>query len=410
MEANTRSIVVVACVVFLNIILVSFLYFHRGCPEEKATWTNTTDCRQPSQQDKTDTHSDTHSDTHTDTHSDTHTDTHSDTHTDSHSTHSTVPVSEGDHDHDHAQPLTENLKDRYKRYVPIAMALDDNVLYPTIVTMTSLVKSRNNNTVYDFYIMHPGYFTNESKSALQKFSKIHDCRVQLIDMGDDFTEYNPGPGKAVTYYRLKLPMLLPDVDKIIWLDSDVVALGDITSMYDLDMEGLCFRGYLDINVDGLAYLGISTAEDDHYICAGILLINLAELRNEDYLMQRTFKFMNEHKGNLKQHDQTVINYMFYKKIAPLPTKYCMFNYMFYENGMRSYRNTLIAKNKYSWDELMDTLKHPVMVHCVFKPYVEKDIKYSGFAPEWWEYAKVSGFHDEIMAKYRRCKELLDQRG
>ena len=42
--------------------------------------------------------------------------------------------------------------------IPIAMAADDNYTYPTIVSITSLVKNSGKNTCYDVYIMVPGKF------------------------------------------------------------------------------------------------------------------------------------------------------------------------------------------------------------------------------------------------------------
>jgi len=376
MEANARNVVLVACVVLLNILLFSFLYFQRECPagnnnvpsSNSSFSSKAYECAfsdSVSSSSKTESVVNSESET---------------------STSQETSMEIG--------PSSGSLKDRYKRYIPIAMGLDDNVLYPTIVTMTSLIKNKNSNTVYDFYVMHPGYFTNESKKVLSQFMKDNNCSMRLIDMGEDFTQYNPGPGGAVTYYRLKLPMILPEVDRMIWLDSDVLAFGDLTPMYDYNMDGLCFRGYLDPQVDALKYLKVN---DDHYICAGILLMNLEEVRKEDYMMSRTFEFMDKHKGNLFQHDQTVINYMFRDKIAALPSKYCMFGCFFFEpTNLRNYQRSLKSNDRYSMEELQQTVAHPVMVHLVHKPYKTKGV---GFAKEWWEYADISGYRDIIMEKY-----------
>jgi len=47
-------------------------------------------------------------------------------------------------------------------------------------------------------------------------------------------------------------------------------------------------------------------------------------------------------------------------------------------------------------ELKETLEHPVMVHLVDKPFIKGR---SPFYQEWWDFAGVSGFRDEIMSKY-----------
>ncbi|MBR2579114.1 MAG: hypothetical protein IKE41_03145, partial [Clostridia bacterium] len=51
-----------------------------------------------------------------------------------------------------------NTGEKVNESIPIAMALDDGYTYPTIVAITSMVESKTSNSVYDYYIMHPGEF------------------------------------------------------------------------------------------------------------------------------------------------------------------------------------------------------------------------------------------------------------
>jgi lipopolysaccharide biosynthesis glycosyltransferase len=53
-------------------------------------------------------------------------------------------------------------------------------------------------------------------------------------MGDDFKGAITGSHISLaSYYRIALPSLLPDVDKIIYCDADVINFKDLSEMYNL---------------------------------------------------------------------------------------------------------------------------------------------------------------------------------
>ena len=50
--------------------------------------------------------------------------------------------------------------------IPIAYALNNEFTLPLIVSLTSILYNRNNNTFYYFYIMIPNDFLKENKKKL----------------------------------------------------------------------------------------------------------------------------------------------------------------------------------------------------------------------------------------------------
>ena len=67
-----------------------------------------------------------------------------------------------------------NLKFNYRVsgvIIPIAMSLDEEYTYPTLVAMTSILENANSNTKYNFYLLHPSNFPIESKNILKSFEK-----------------------------------------------------------------------------------------------------------------------------------------------------------------------------------------------------------------------------------------------
>ena len=74
----------------------------------------------------------------------------------------------------------------------------------------------------------------------------------------------------VTYYRLFTPLFIP-LNRIIYLDTDVLILNDLIEMYQADFNNNYVLGTLDVFSYGVDHLGIKS---DKYVNAGALLIHL----------------------------------------------------------------------------------------------------------------------------------------
>ena len=281
--------------------------------------------------------------------------------------------------------------------IPIAMSLDDGYLYPTIVAITSILENSYKSTKYDFYIMHPGEFTIDNQIKLKNIEKKYNrCSINLIDMGDKYkTEKIRGYITTPAYYRLSLPDLLPNINKMIYLDGDILAFVDLKEMYDFEMEGYYYKGFLDILQDSF------NPENDIYICSGVLLINLEELRKDD-MVNVTNTFMKNNKERLlkeRYHDQPIINALCFRKIGILPAKFGVFNYNSLEIlyiATRTYR----YKHKYSKEELKNAYFNPKILHYnKIKPW---KIRNNTQTEIWWEYAKKSNYYEEMCKKFELC--------
>ncbi|MBR3881528.1 MAG: glycosyltransferase family 8 protein [Mailhella sp.] len=104
------------------------------------------------------------------------------------------------------------------------------------------------------------------------------------------------------YYRLLLASLLPDVEKVIYLDCDLVCRGSLAPLYGLDMKGDWLRGVVDIDAEThRRRLGLRK-----YICSGVLLVDLKAWR-EHSVEERCTAFLRDHADMIVLHDQDVLN-------------------------------------------------------------------------------------------------------
>ena len=124
----------------------------------------------------------------------------------------------------------------------------------------------------------------------------------------------------MTLMRIALPFLLPDVDKILWLDNDTICRQDISDLWDIDL-GDCYVG----GVEEPSH----TASTRHlYLNAGVLYFNLNRLRESgkatemiDVLHRQKFPFP----------DQDVVNCLCQGYIKVLPPEYNCYEFTYNGN-------------------------------------------------------------------------------
>ena len=288
--------------------------------------------------------------------------------------------------------------------IPISMALDNGYIYPTIVSITSIMLNSNNRNKYEFYIMHPPDLLIENKNKLKSLeNKYNRCKINLFDMGKQFIKAkNDKKITTPAYYRLSLSDLLPNINIIIWIDGDTLTFKDLKEFYDIDMNNLHYKGFLDVMPYANDHI---TFKNEHYICSGVLLINLNELR-KDNMLNIVTEFIEKENEKLINHDQTIINAKSYNKTDILPPQFGIFN--LHDFGIFHYLNPYNRyKYKYSIKDLNDAFNNPVILHCVNKPwkccwkYNENKFWMNTFKYGWWFYAKQTDYYNEIIKKYPR---------
>ena len=279
--------------------------------------------------------------------------------------------------------------------IPCAYALDNSYVFPTLVSMTSLCENSGNYTFYSIYALIDGDFSEENKNIIKSVEKNHTkhCEINFISMGKKFKEEKTDKRiKTPAYYRLELPSLLPNVSKIIWMDGDTAVFEDLTPLIKLDMKGNYFMGFLDSLPDAIDKFGIVNAT---VLCSGVLLIDLDALR-EDNMLEKFKQFMIEKKDEINQHDQTVINVVCQGKIAPLPPKYGIWCFE-HKKYAKKFNDRQRPHLKYDENELLNAYFHPAILHYVWpKPYWKR--KKPIFNNEWWNYARISGYFNDVFTK------------
>lgn len=129
-----------------------------------------------------------------------------------------------------------------------------------------------------------------------------------MDYWQQFSKYDPeSPHRAwggIVYARLWLPLLLPGVDRCIYLDSDTMVRTSLKDLYSTDLEG----NYVGMVMGSIPEYGFNS---------GMILMDLKAFRDDKELYKDLSKFMAENARRFFCPDQTVINRFFLGRIKEL---------------------------------------------------------------------------------------------
>lgn len=151
---------------------------------------------------------------------------------------------------------TKRLINKQKKIINIAFPVNNKYVNLIYIALVSLLENSDNNTIYNIYVQRGELFKKSNSKLLRNLEKIYfNCIINIINMKSDFSEALEGKLETSTYYRLKLPILCPKLNRIIHIDADTLILKDLMELYTLNFERKYILGRLDILVDELDYLG-----------------------------------------------------------------------------------------------------------------------------------------------------------
>ncbi len=281
--------------------------------------------------------------------------------------------------------------------INILMAFDDNYLEPAITCLNSLFLHNNDCTVW--YLYHS--VSDDTLSRLKTFSDSkHQKFMPIFVNNDKFIELKTRLHYTIEmYYRLFCVEYLPSyLDKILYLDPDIIVKGDLSEFYNTSFANdTCFIGCEDFDSEfQIKRLEFSNA--DKYICSGVLLINITKYR-DIYDFEKIYTFCVENKPRLRYPDQDVLNALFYKNIQY--TDRYKYNYMVNELQSKDITKAAIdnaciihfASQPKPWLKTYDRNKKVRDIYC---SYIDKK-----YCPKIW--AVIS--NDRVAFIFRRAQRI-----
>ena len=211
----------------------------------------------------------------------------------------------------------------------LVCAADDKYAMPLTVMIRSVLENLKYQSNIIVFIVDGG-IKKYRKEKILKSLNFANCEIKFVAKPDsslfkdieEVNKYCEEEGITIhknaisiaTYYRLLLPELLPEsVDKVIYLDCDLVVEEDLMHLWNLDLKENYLLAAPDLWIRSVSahngllnYEELQIASDAKYFNAGVLVVNLKKWRT-DKIMVKAIEYLKKNKSYIRFHDQDVLN-------------------------------------------------------------------------------------------------------
>ena len=243
------------------------------------------------------------------------------------------------------------------------------------------------------YLLHNG-LKDSTVKRLQKIADRYNVRLKFLEIDLEILKDCPTNTKlhyanVMTYARFLLPSMLPNLDKVIYLDCDLVVCKDLQSLWETDVNDVAVAMAPDLlcqDKETLSRLGIN----NNYLNSGVIVMNLDYWRKHD-VQNRLLSYIIDKGKELIYNDQDALNVILQKERWQLPVKYNVTPYYFNRN--------LDNYPKEMHEEIREARINPIIFHFLgnIKPW-----SLGCYVPGkklFMKYQKESGWRHFIIEKY-----------
>ena len=270
--------------------------------------------------------------------------------------------------------------------IHIVMASDNNYMRHLAVAASSCLANTKEDVTLHALLNN---VSEENKAKLrQTFRDVKPSAVLHIIDTDNSALDNFGGKRYIstaTYLRFFIPELLPkDIDKVLYLDDDILVRHDIGELYNTDISDYPIGAVRDRFMERKYYRRYGIAKGTPVFNAGIMLINLKNWR-ETGIHKKALAYSAETGLN----DQISLNKLLAGNWLGLDYKWNMVSGYY-----RRYYN--YAANKiyqFPFDNVPERIKDPYILHTTGgKKLSDYSYKYL-FADEYFRYLDMTPWRD-----------------
>ena len=304
-----------------------------------------------------------------------------------------------------------------KDAVLAVLACNDWYVPYLAVMLKSVVENAKQDRPYEIFVLT----TDISKENQKKLSGIFSCDerfsfkcVNVRQFVADKKLFVHTHISVETYYRFLILDLFPEAEKVLYLDSDMVAASDIADLYDTELGGNFLAAAKDVDMAGVFNADenqrdyvkntIGSLSADSYFQAGVLLFNLKKMK-ELATPDRLIKISQEREWNYM--DQDVLNHVYKENVLYLGQEWNVIMNWATETDQRL--NYLKNAPFALYSEYLEARKNPKIIHYAGfqKPW---DVPSCDYAEHFWKYARKTVFYEELLARlgsYRANEALCN---
>ena len=208
--------------------------------------------------------------------------------------------------------------------VHVACCFDQKMELPFLVLASSLKRRLKGDRKVVLHAFHSDAIANDPAYFLGLNSATFELRLRHMENRFHDVATWPSYLTAATLLRLRLPSVLIDIDRVVYLDCDLVVLKDITTLYDTDLLDFPLAACLDFWLTGAPPFAppgwgvgawhkflrevVRLADCKAYFNAGVLVMDLKRFRDSG-LIRAAEAFLEQANYKTPFIDQDALNHV-----------------------------------------------------------------------------------------------------
>lgn len=284
-----------------------------------------------------------------------------------------------------------------RKIVNIVLITDKNYAKPTYVTLLSLSANKDFSSKYEVTVLYSEIDDVDLANIKNLHRKDFAVHVQKITFDCNQFKKNNFHVSPVAITKFMLPLIFSDKDKILYLDGDLIVQGDLSELYETNIDEKYAAVVKDMSPmihyqpNICERLGIS---HKNYFNSGVMLLNLKKMRQD----QITDKLLEYRQNGINFFmDQDALNVCFREQVEYLSLKY---NFI------------VTLEDRFSADEICtyydetqeNIFGNSIIIHFAspYKPWKCYDSQYADI---WMSYFKKSPYNQKLIHRISRHSKL-----
>lgn len=278
--------------------------------------------------------------------------------------------------------------------INILIASDINYAPYYGVMLTSLFEN-NRESKFDIHLLTDSTWSDKVSAKFEKLVDKYDSEFHVHIVDEKKMENLPTIGhiNKASYYNLCAPLLLPEsINKIIYLDGDMIINGSIRPLWELDLQGKACAMVPNCTYFDQSYYDRLGYDNQYgYYNNGTTVYDLEWLRKNNFTT-KALQYIEEKPERSILMDQDAQNALLHDQILELPFEYNFQVTYLNERRWNTYPN-------YFRDKVIDAAEHPIIIHYCdrLKPW-HYQYYLMPFDKLWNKYCRMSLWKDCIVRK------------
>lgn len=208
--------------------------------------------------------------------------------------------------------------------IPIFLSSDNNYAPYIATTIASICD--NTAAFCEFYILDGGIKTDNKTKIKTLMEQYNNFSIEYINIDTEKYFKNFVTNSYITlptYYRFIIPQLKLNLERILYLDVDIIVKGDIQELFNTNLDNKVLGAIKDLGdsyyIKRLKF-NVEIDPSHTYFNAGVLLIDCKKWREQN-ISEKLFNTEKKYRGKLLCNDQDVLNKVFENNYKMLLEKF-----------------------------------------------------------------------------------------